>query len=71
MCRYNETQKVHRKVQNYDLIVKAVTIINPITGWFKITQYGYRKIITIVKLLQTTWLTRYFWPTRIAYNQGS
>ena len=38
-------------------------MIDPVSGWFKITQYGNKKAISIEKLVETTWLTRYPRPT--------
>ena len=46
--------------ENLDL--KSVTMIDPITGWFKITQYDDKHKISIVNLVETTWLTRYTRP---------
>ena len=42
---------IHRKVKNKDLILKYVMIINPITGWFYITQYEDKYAITITNLV--------------------
>ena len=42
---------IHRKVKNKDLILKSVMIINPITGWFYITQYEDKHAITITNLV--------------------
>ena len=38
------------------LILKAVTMIDPITGWFGITQYKNKKATKIANLVETTWL---------------
>ena len=51
--------------------MKAVTIIDIITGWFKITQYEDKRAISIANLVETMWLTRYPRPTEITYDQGS
>ena len=45
--------KIRRKGK-YTIILKAVTRIEPITGWFGVTQYSDKKVITIVKLVGTT-----------------
>ena len=37
----------------------------------KITYYDKRISISIVNLVETTWLSRYTRPTEIAYDQGS
>ena len=46
-------------------------MIYPITGWFDITQYKDNKVMTIAKLVETTWLVRYRRPVEITYNQGN
>ena len=38
------------------LILKAVTMIDPVTGWFEITQYNDKKVMTIANLVETTWI---------------
>ena len=61
--------KIRRKWKE-PLILKAVTMINPVTGWFEVTQYRDKKVMTIVNLVETTWLVRYQWPVEITYDQG-
>ena len=46
-------------------------MIDPVIGWFKITQYGDKREISIADLVGTTWLTRYYRPIEITYEQGS
>ena len=38
-------------------------MVDPVTGWFEKTQYGDKRMLKIVELVETTWLTRYPWPT--------
>ena len=52
-----------RKVKKKDLILKAVTIIDAIMGWFEIMQYYNKRVLTIANLVETTWLTKNPWPT--------
>ena len=40
------------------LHLKAVTIIDPETGWFEIAQYYDKRAISIATLVETTWLSR-------------
>ena len=47
--------KIRRK-GIYPLILKPVSIIDPVTGWFEIIQYNNNKANTIVNLVETTWL---------------
>ena len=52
------------------LIIKAVTMINPVTGWFEVTQYNYKKAMMIENFVDTTWLSRYPWTSEITYGCG-
>ena len=46
-------------------------MIEPVTGWFKITQYDDKIAISITILVENTCLTRYPRPIEIMYDQGS
>ena len=61
--------KIRRKF-NDPLILKSVTIIDPVTKWFEVTQYSDNKSMTTVKLVETTWLVLYPCPIEITYDQG-
>ena len=61
--------KIRRKGKE-PLILKSITMIDPVTGWFGVTQYRDNKAMTIANLLETTWLVRYPWPLDITYDQG-
>ena len=50
--------KICRK-QKEPLILKVVTMIYPITGWFEVTQYRNKKAMTIANLVETMWLVWY------------
>ena len=41
-------------------------MIDPVTGWFEITQYNDKKEIPIEILVETTWLVWYTWPVSMA-----
>ena len=43
-------------------------MIDPATGRFKIVQYNYKQVSTIVNLLYQTWLFRYPGTKIITYN---
>ena len=51
-----------RRIGKETLILKDVTTIDPITGWFEITQYNGKKAMTIMKLVETTRKFSYPWP---------
>ena len=44
-------------------------MIDPVTGWLETTQYDNKRAISIAKLVEITWLTRYLRPTEITYDQ--
>ena len=46
-------------------------MINPVTGWFKITKYDDKIVILIPNLVETMWSPRYPRPMEIMYDQGS
>ena len=50
---------------------KAVTMIDPATGWFEICQYDDKESITIANIVEQEWLSRYPWPTQITFDRGS
>ena len=45
-------------------------MIDPVTGWFEVTQYKNKIAISIANLVENTWLSRYPIPTEITYDQG-
>ena len=62
---------MRRKVQKESLNLKAVTMIDPVTGWSKITQYNDKRVISITNLVETMWLSRNPRPIEIPYDQRS
>ena len=52
------------------LILKKIVMLDHITKWFKITQYINNKEMTIVNLVETTWMVLYPPPVEIMYKQG-
>ena len=56
------------KKENLDL--KAVTMFDPVTGWFEVVRYEDKTAITIANLLETAWLCRYPRTIEITYDQG-
>ena len=53
------------------LTLRAVTMIDPATGWFKIHEYKDKRAITIANILEQVWLAQYPWPTLITYDKGN
>ena len=59
-----------RKGKKENLNLKAVIMFDPVTGWFRILCYHDKIEITIVNLVETTWLSIYPRPMEITYDQG-
>ena len=45
-------------------------MIDPVTGWFEVTQYNDKREKSITNLVETMWLSRYPIPIEIMYYQG-
>ena len=43
---------------------------NIVTVWFEVERYDGKRAITIVNLVETTWMSRYPRPIEIMYDQG-
>ena len=52
------------------LRLKAIAMIDPVTGWFEISQYENKRVISNANLVETTWLSRYPKPIEITYDSG-
>ena len=65
------TYIIQRKLKKEHLNLKAVTMIDPVTGWLKTAQNDDKHTILITNLVETTWLDRYHRPMEISYDQGS
>ena len=64
---YNIKHKKSKK----DIILHAVTMIDPATGWFEIQQIPNKESHTVAEVVEQTWLSRYPWPTQIILDRGS
>ena len=53
------------------LILWAVTMIDPATGWFEVKQIQDKEPGTIANAVEQAWLTRYPWPAIIVYDNGT
>jgi hypothetical protein len=51
--------------------LKAITMINPATGWFEIKQYDDKKSITVTNIVEQEWLTCYLQPYLVTLDHGS
>ena len=61
---------MQRKGKKENLNLKYVTIIDPATGQFEITQYENKCVISIANLVETMCLDRYTRPKENVYEQG-
>ena len=52
------------------ITLQCLTMIDPATGWFEITDIPEKKADTIANLLEYTWLSRYPWPQEIIMDRG-
>ena len=63
--------RIRRKgKKNSDLELKAVTMIDPATGWFEICTYDDKRAITVANLVELTWLSRYPRPSKVTMDRG-
>ena len=46
--------KIRSRVNKDGLLIKSVTVVDPITGWFEISQYKDKQAIIIVNLVKNT-----------------
>ena len=64
--------KIKSKVKGVKIPpLKAITMINPATGWFEIKQYDDKKSITVANIVEQEWLTHYPRPYIITLDHGS
>ena len=61
--------KIRRKVKE-PLILKFVSTIDPVIGWFEITYCNDNKSSMIAIKVETMWLDRYPYPIDVTYDQG-
>ena len=71
MCISNWSLRHNKTGTEINLNLKSVMIIDPVTGWFEITQYNDKRVISIPYLFEIMRLSRYPIPTEVTYDQGS
>ena len=62
--------KINRKGKP-DLTLQAVTMIDPVTGWFKVSPVQYERADHIANLVEQYWLTRYPLPQKLIVDRGT
>jgi hypothetical protein len=60
----------HFGPEDDEITLHCLTMIDPATGWFEIIDVPNKRADEIANLLETTWLTRYPWPTEIRMDRG-
>ena len=54
----------------HEVKLHCLTMIDPATGWFEITEIDEKAADEITNRLEFTWLTRYPWPTEVVMDRG-
>ena len=49
----------------------ALTMIDPATGWFEMTEINTKRADVIANKLEQAWLTKYPWPTQVVLDRGT
>eukprot|EP00957_Ditylum_brightwellii_P163375 12439110-Ditylum_brightwellii.AAC.1 len=44
-------------------------MIDPATGWFDITEIKTKRADTVSNVVETTWITRYPYPTQVVLDR--
>ena len=60
-----------RRKNDKPLHLKPLTMIDPATGWFEMHQYNDKQAISIANLVEHQWLSRYPWPQKLLFDNGS
>ena len=62
--------KIRRKGKK-DLILWCLTMIDPVTGWFEMTEIANKTAAEVADIAEKTWFTRYPLPQRITLDRGT
>lgn len=62
---------IKRNGHSNDLTLWCVTMIDPATGWFEMKDIPTKRADYIANIVETTWLTRYPWPTQLVFDRGT
>ncbi len=54
----------------FETTLQCLTMIDPATGWFEIVQVPDKRSETVANAFETTWLSRYPWPTEVIMDRG-
>jgi hypothetical protein len=64
--------KIERKRGQKNLVLWAVTMIDPAPGWFEIAEVpGTKRADVIANVVEQQWLCRYPWPQQVVMDRGT
>eukprot|EP00957_Ditylum_brightwellii_P079929 6079218-Ditylum_brightwellii.AAC.1 len=63
-CMIERKRKCKKEKKKKDLTQWCVTMIDPVTSWFEIAEMKTQRADIIANIVETTWLTRYPYPTQ-------
>ena len=58
-----------KKHKTKEVTLHAVTMIDPVTGWFEMKQIPNKEAHTVAEAVEQTWLARYPWPTQVIHGR--
>jgi len=59
-----------KKHKTKEVALHAVTMIDPVTGWFEMKQISNKEAHTVAEAVEQTWLARYPWLTQVILDRG-
>jgi transposase InsO family protein len=62
---------VRKNKSKQSLVLWALTMIDPVTGWFEMREIKTKQADYIANVLEQAWLSRYPWPTTLVFDRGS
>ena len=69
MHKEQKGKKHPTKIECKPLILKAVTMIDPATGWFEIAKNDDKCAVTVADIVERTWLNRCPWPDKLTSTE--
>ena len=63
--------KKNRVLSDTTVTLHCLTMIDPVTGWFEITEIPEKKADTVVNILEMRWFNRYPRPQEVILDRGS
>ena len=70
MLKEQKGKKCPMKIEQEPLILKAVTMIDPAAGWFKIAECDDKRAVSMADIAERTWLNGCPWPDLVNLDRG-